>query len=231
MAKYTQLLAEYLEDGGKLPAVFSQIDGFDELFIGQYCDSEIAFETPVLFGIKLEMQANLVIHAYAKRIIELEGAHDLLQNPNKKHVRTGGMTRIYGNVDNIDTNTKQGSIERTIDQTNTNTNAEKVHTEADLPFAGANETDILTRKTKDEQYIDSAHTDSTDTERYNNYEDRTEHTEAERIDTEMYDNITDVEAGYNAAEAESHFRLLNETVNIILRECLKEFENLFMQIY
>lgn len=57
MAKYTELFSEYLEGGGELPAAFSQIDGFEDLFIGHFIDKEIGFETEVLFTIKLETKA------------------------------------------------------------------------------------------------------------------------------------------------------------------------------
>lgn len=68
MAKYTMLLAEYLQKGGQLPASFALIDGFENLFVARYCDHEIGFETDALFSIKLEYVANLVMQAYADKI-------------------------------------------------------------------------------------------------------------------------------------------------------------------
>lgn len=68
MAKYTMLLADYLARGGALPSSFALIDGFEEVFIGQYCDYEIGFETDELFKIKLEHKANLLIPKYVERI-------------------------------------------------------------------------------------------------------------------------------------------------------------------
>ena len=68
MAKYTMLLAEYLQKGGQLPASFALIDGFEDLFVARYCDHEIGFETDALFSIKLEYVANLVMQAYADKI-------------------------------------------------------------------------------------------------------------------------------------------------------------------
>lgn len=96
MAKYTELLAEYLENGGELPAVFNQIQGFKELFISEYCDSEIGFETPTLFTIKLNARAELVIPAYLERITALNDALSNLTNPTKTHVKTGAIRREYG---------------------------------------------------------------------------------------------------------------------------------------
>lgn len=68
MAKYTMLLAEYLQKGGQLPASFALIQGFEDLFVARYCDKEIGFETDNLFYIKLEYTAGLVMQAYADKI-------------------------------------------------------------------------------------------------------------------------------------------------------------------
>lgn len=68
MAKYTMLFAEYLANGGALPSSFALIEGFENLFIGEYCDHEIGFETDELFKIKLEHKANLLIPIYEEHI-------------------------------------------------------------------------------------------------------------------------------------------------------------------
>ena len=68
MAKYTLTLKEYLEAGFGLPASFSLIEGFKEVFVSEYCDKEIGFETPLLFTIKLTNRANLLMQEYADRI-------------------------------------------------------------------------------------------------------------------------------------------------------------------
>lgn len=68
MAKYTMTLAEYLARGGALPSSFALIDGFENHFIGRYCDKELGFETDALFSIKLEAKANLVMQAYKDKI-------------------------------------------------------------------------------------------------------------------------------------------------------------------
>lgn len=92
MAKYTELFSEYLESGGELPTAFDQIDGFKDLFVGHFIDKEIGFETEVLFAIKLETKANIVIPVYAERITALENAISKLVNPQKvrKTVVDGG---------------------------------------------------------------------------------------------------------------------------------------------
>ena len=83
MAKYTELLAEYLQGGGLLPASFAQIDGFENLFVGRYCDHEIGFETEELFRIKLEHKADLLIPKYKERIDLLASYWTKAENPTK----------------------------------------------------------------------------------------------------------------------------------------------------
>lgn len=88
MAKYTETLLDYLEGGGTLPAVFEQIQGFNDLFISRYCDSEIGFETEDLFKIKLESRAQIIIPAYVKRIAATEAAWLTVENPTRTQERT-----------------------------------------------------------------------------------------------------------------------------------------------
>ena len=83
MAKYTELLSEYLESGGQLPAALDTIDGFKNLFIGRYMDCEIGFETETLFSAKLEFRANLVMPYYVKRLADLERVATAMANPSK----------------------------------------------------------------------------------------------------------------------------------------------------
>lgn len=85
MAKYTMLLSEYLAKGGALPSSFALIEGFEELFIGKFCDKEIGFETPAIFAIKLEAKANLVMKAYKERIDARALYWAKVPNPTKVH--------------------------------------------------------------------------------------------------------------------------------------------------
>ena len=231
MAKYTELLSEYIEHGGELPAVFSQIEGFENLFIGRYCDSEIGFETPILFSIKLETKANIVIPAYAKRIAEFTEAEAKLINPEKIHIKTGNISREYGERNTTDTNTKAGEIKRGGTDTRTITKAEQVHNEFDLPFAGANTTDALTRKTVEAGFEDKDVLEKNDNESYSNYEDKNVTKEEKRTDTERYNDVKEVESGYSASEAGALFKALESEIYLIMEACLKEFENLFMKVY
>lgn len=83
MAKYTMLLAEYLERGGQLPASFSLINGFEDLFKKHYCDKELGFETELLFYMKLDEKATLYMQAYADKIQRLASAWGVFDAPVK----------------------------------------------------------------------------------------------------------------------------------------------------
>ena len=93
MAKYTETLQEYLEDGGLLPSSsFALVTDFEDLFKERYCGSEIGFETETLFALKLDMKARLAMPIYAARIDAVNNAIDKLKIPAK--VRT--EQRVYG---------------------------------------------------------------------------------------------------------------------------------------
>lgn len=83
MAKYTELLQEYLEDGNELPSIFSEIEGFEDLFIARFCDHELGFETENLFAIKLEHYANMYIPLYKERIADVASALTKAKTPLK----------------------------------------------------------------------------------------------------------------------------------------------------
>ena len=88
MSIYTETFAEWLNGGGALPAEFGEIEGFDDLFTGEYCDKEIGFETPDLFQIKLNARAALVIPAYSSRMNDLQAALTAAQNPTRTEETT-----------------------------------------------------------------------------------------------------------------------------------------------
>lgn len=95
MAKYTELFAEYLDNGGALPTEFALIAGFEDLFKERFCGCELGFETEALFTIKLDMKAKIVMPAYAERIaIMVAQMTGLKNNP----VRMRYETRAYGKM-------------------------------------------------------------------------------------------------------------------------------------
>lgn len=96
-AKYTEYLSDYLEEH-ELPAIFDEIDGFEDLFVATYCDREIGLETEALFEIKLEAKANNVIPLYKQRLTAYNGA--LATAQEAKRVITESITGGY--TDTID---------------------------------------------------------------------------------------------------------------------------------
>lgn len=152
MAKYTELLNEYIENGGELPAVFEQIANFEDLFIGRYCDCEIGFETPILFQIKLETRANLIIPQYVKRLSAFEEAEQLLIQPTKKRVKSGSIT--YGGED-----------------THTFTASDHIRKESELPFVSSTGTAPVTQQYTNKGYTDTDTIKKGTTETYNNVTD------------------------------------------------------------
>lgn len=74
MARYTETLAQYLANGGALPALFAEIAGFENLFKLKYLDCEIGLETENAFTNKLELIATLKIPLYKDRITKLATA-------------------------------------------------------------------------------------------------------------------------------------------------------------
>ena len=92
MAKYTTLLAEYLKRGGALPASFSLIDGFEDIFKKHFCDHEIGFETDLLFFMKLDEKADLFMQPYADKIARLASAWLTYDAPAKVIYTTENKT-------------------------------------------------------------------------------------------------------------------------------------------
>ena len=93
MAKYTETFAEYVDGGGSLPsASFALIPDFEDLFKERYCGSEIGFETELLFALKLDMKARIVMPEYAARVAAIDAAMLKLETPLKQRTEK----RNYG---------------------------------------------------------------------------------------------------------------------------------------
>lgn len=101
MAKYTKLLAEYLDDGGVLPsASFALITDFEDLFKERFCGCELGFETEALFALKLDLKARLVMPLYAARISAVDGAISRLETPLKKRTETRDYGKQHSETEN-----------------------------------------------------------------------------------------------------------------------------------
>ena len=92
MARYTETLGEYLNNGNTLPTVFNTISDFTELFTLNYIEREIGFETEELFTLKLEGRANIVIPFYKNKIDNLTATLSRITRPTRKTTITGTGT-------------------------------------------------------------------------------------------------------------------------------------------
>lgn len=234
MAKYTELFATYLLNGGQVPAIFSEIQGFTDLFIGEYADKEIGFETPALFELKLECRANLIMPPYVARIAQLKKASDQLFNPSKKRVKTGNITREYGEQNETNTQIKNGEVYTETDKTTTITLPDHVTNTYENPMTET--ADIPENIPPSNVVIDTASVDETKnldktTQNFKNYEDKNTRLRNEFKDKEVYQDITDTESGFSSAEAAALYQSLQSEVFIIERQLLNEFSRLFMKVY
>ena len=99
MAKYTELLIQYLSNHS-LPSKFSDIDGFEDMFIERYCNCELGFETENLFSYKINLITNLYFDDYKLKINQMNELMNKLINPTK----TRTITDVKGAVESEQTN-------------------------------------------------------------------------------------------------------------------------------
>lgn len=106
MAKYTETFAEYLEGGGVLPSSsFALIPDFEDLFKERYCGNELGFETELLFAMKLDMKARLVMPLYAARVAAVDAAMLKLQTPLKQRTEKRNYGKQHSETENDGSNT------------------------------------------------------------------------------------------------------------------------------
>ena len=106
MAKYTELLADYLEGGGALPSSsFALIPDFEDLFKERFCSCEIGFETEALFCLKLDLKARIVMPVYAKRLAAINAAMQKLEAPLKQRTEQRGYGKQHSETENDGTAT------------------------------------------------------------------------------------------------------------------------------
>lgn len=100
MARYTELFSEWLENGGKMPAVFDNvnIDGepLADIFTAYYAAREIGFETPALFELKFNALAAILINDLQAGLQAHCGALAALSEPKSTHTKSGALQRNYG---------------------------------------------------------------------------------------------------------------------------------------
>ena len=80
MAKYTETLKEYLDNGNTLPNELNTITDFEDLFKERYAGSEIGFETETLFALRLDQRARVVMPLYKMKLDLLTAQYTELSN-------------------------------------------------------------------------------------------------------------------------------------------------------
>lgn len=259
MALYTELLSEYLENGGELPAAFENIDGFTDLFKMRFYDREIGFETEELFQIKLELKADIYMPLYVKQLAAFEEIMQSYGVPVKTRVRTGGETdTLTKSGTETDTNVKTGNTVNENVKTGSETDeniktgaksteyGEQVREVQEEPFTytgltGTKEITTDKEHTDTETYNAVTDTDTktynavtdTGTETYNNVQDKRTLTYSSRKDVNerVFNSITDKESGLSPGEQLAYIEQFDRGVIALLDKLLNEFEPCFMQVY
>lgn len=228
MARYTELFSEWLEEGGQLPALFSEIEGFGDLFTATYCDREIGFETPVLFEIKLNAYADLHIPEYKERIDLLVEAIAQAGNPSKTRTRSGDETNTRTGAEDV---TYSGSETNAQNGTNTMQRGAQKDTTTEYPYSTINPTDNLqpSNVVDRDTYTDTDSVDMSNTRSFTNRKDTRNYDNVK--DVRVYNDVKDMETGYTPDELLRYINELHTKVYNVKKELLREFEPLFMQIY
>lgn len=218
MAKFTELYAEYLLNGGSIPTAFELIEGFNDLFTAYYCDKEIGFETETIFSIKLDMYANLYLPQFKKRIDMLNRAYLNAENPTRVHYETANT------VINIGAKSKTNAAnygKNTVDTTSNFGAQENKETTVPFNALNANPSSITNQGARADSgsTVNQAHTD-------NFTESEAAHNDSNNVERTVN------ESGFTSnIEALEVIERLNKDVSILMHELLKKFKNLFMAVY
>lgn len=225
MAKYTMLLAEYLQKGGQLPASFGLIDGFEDLFVARYCDHELGFETDALFSIKLEYKANLVMKAYADKIATRAFYWTRAENPVKSYYE---KTKIKTN---LGAKSKTGSDAtsygaKSITTTTSNTTGAQENKTTELPF------DDTTAEPNSVTNLGARSDSGSNSESESAHSDTTTRSENESaVENNDLRETWKEDNGETMDELIRMLQFLNEDVHTLVEKCLDEFKPLFMGVY
>lgn len=225
MAKYTECLADYLNNGHSLPTVFSQITDFDKLFTGFYCASEIGFETEDLFEIRLETKAQLIVPLYAQRISTYTTLIAQLGTPNKQMTlsHTGNDS---GSNSTINSGTDAVAHTGTVGHSGTVNAGQQAKRHTELPINASTATPSSTD-------VADAYTNSDSrTETYNNT-DTTTHglsVTGNHTNTNSYTD-THTYTGLDINEQLNLVKYYESKILNLKQACLDEFKTLFMVIY
>ena len=229
MAKYTMLLAEYLERGGQLPATFSLIQGFEDIFKKHYCDKEIGFETELLFFMKLDEKADLYMQLYADKLTRLAHAYDLFDAGAKIRYTIEDNAKSGSKTLNAGAQHEELSETKGAEHEETSFTGGAQHTEGtELPFDSETaEPNIVNdsaeyTNTNEVDRDQTINTTETDRDAYENGETFSDEGSIERRETET---------GGSLDELQRRIEFVNGKARSLIYELLNEFKNCFMGVY
>lgn len=225
MAKYTMLLAEYLQKGGQLPASFALIQGFEDLFVARYCDHEIGFETDELFSIKLEYKANLIMQAYADKIATRTLYWTHAENPIKTYYeKTKIKTNLGAKSKTGSDTTSYGA--KSITTITSNTTGAQENKATELPF------DDITAKPNSVTNLGARNDSGSNNENESAHNDTTSRSENESaVENNDLRETWKQDDGETMDELIRMLDFLNKDVTTLVQKCLDEFKPLFMGVY
>ena len=143
---HTELFTQYIANNGgadsALPSLFDKIPSitiddetttFKDAFVLNFCDREIGFETEVLFALKLEGRAKLVIPHYVHKLEELSKLDYINAQRSEKETRTttskitdGGTDTVTHETSGTSTDGGTDSVTRTTSGTSTDGGTDSV---------------------------------------------------------------------------------------------------------
>lgn len=225
MARYTEYLVDYLNNGHTLPGLFSSITDFDKLFTGFYCSSELGFETEELFEIRLETKAELVVPLYASRINTYNTLLAQLGTPNA--TITDAHTGTISDAGS-DTHTGTDSIAHTgtVSSSGSVTAGAQVKLHTELPMNAS----TATPSSKD--VADTYTNTDSKTDTFGNTDTTTHGLTISRGNTKTFLNTdTHTYTGLTANDQINLIKYYEDKILNLKQACLDEFKSLFMVIY
>lgn len=144
MARYTMLFKDFIEAGGQYPACFAEIEGLQDAFYGRYCVSEIGFETPSIFQIRLEAKANELVPFYKEKMTLASAQYVGLLTPSKLETITHeyGQAHTATNGESMDLPTDAETFTDPTTKTATDTTTDE-RTDTDTHETGLSATERL----------------------------------------------------------------------------------------
>ena len=215
-ARYTETLADYLNNGHSLPTVFGEITDFDDLFVAEYFNQEIGFETEDMFEARLDGKANVVVPYYAAKIEEITALVNAITEPNKTTTVTNSGQDIT--VNNLNENHSGADI---TDSTGSTTLGATKQKQTELPINAASATP---NKVIDQDQVINSSSGNGKTVYGQNIAN------TGTINYKHGHAVTTEVTGLSVEDMMMIQRFVND-INNLLDELLREFRPLFMQVY